>query len=70
MSDDRKLSDARTRASLKYAKGHIKRVPLDMQKEYYEEVLKPAASAAGLPVNSFIKMAIAEKIERQAGGVE
>jgi hypothetical protein len=58
-------SEARMRASIKYAKNNIKRVPFDCQKDYYEEVLKPAAEKAGMPVNAFIKAAIAEKIERE-----
>ena len=49
----------------KYNAGNIKRVPLDLQLKYYEEVLVPAAQAAGMPVNTFIKEAIKEKIERQ-----
>lgn len=48
----------------KYNEKNIKRVPLDMQKEYYESILKPSADACGIPVNTFIKEAIAEKIER------
>ena len=48
----------------KYNSTHIKRVPLDMQKSYYDEVLKPAADSQGCPVNRFIKNAISEKISR------
>lgn len=48
----------------RYKEKAIKRVPLDMQKEYFETVLKPAAEKSGMPVNTFIKQAITEKIER------
>lgn len=48
----------------RYKEKAIKRVPLDMQKEYFETVLKPAADRSGVPVNTFIKQAIQEKIER------
>lgn len=57
-------TEAQKRASIKYAKGKLKRVPLDLNKEYYEGVLVPAASAAGLSINAYIKEAIAEKIEK------
>ncbi len=40
-----------------YKAKNIKRVPLDMPVTEYE-LLKQAASAAGMPVNSFIKQAI------------
>ena len=49
----------------KYNDRCIKRVPLDMQKDYYEQVLKPAADRSGVPVNTYIKNAIREKIERE-----
>ena len=49
---------------MEYARKNLKRVPLDVQKEYYEEVLKPIAESVGEPVNTFIKKAIAERIER------
>lgn len=48
----------------KYHEKAIKRVPLDMQKDFYNDVLKPAADSTGIPVNTFIKHAIMEKIER------
>lgn len=49
----------------KYNAKNIRRVPLDMQKDYFENILKPAADSAGMAVNAFIKQAIAEKIERE-----
>ena len=51
--------------SLQYAKKNLKRVPLDIQKEKYEEI-KAAATAAALPVNSYIKQAIDEKMRRDS----
>ena len=58
-------SEARNRASQKYAKTHLKRIPLDVKKDYYENELKPAADRAGESVNGFIKKAIADRIERE-----
>ena len=55
---------ASNQAQYKYNAKNLKRVPLDVQKVYYDNVLLPAAKAAGLPVNSYIKQAISEKIER------
>lgn len=49
----------------RYKKNNIKRVPLDMQKSEYE-TLSSAAVSAGVGVNTYIKQAIAEKIEREA----
>lgn len=48
---------------LKYRKAHVKRVPLDMRKEDYEKLLT-VAKQNNLAVNTFIKQAINEKIER------
>ena len=53
--------------SIKYAKSNLKRIPLDVPKDYYETVLKPTAESCGIGVNTFIKQAIQEKIERLQG---
>lgn len=52
----------------RYNEKHLKRIPLDVQKIYYDEVIKPAAAAAGVGVNTYIKEAIAEKIARDNSG--
>lgn len=59
-----KTSEAQKKATIKYAKQNLKRIPFDVQKDYYDNVLKPAADSAGIGVNTYIKNAIAEKIER------
>lgn len=51
------------KASNKYKKENIKRVPLDMQKTEYEE-LKVIADAMKEKVNEYIKKAIRERMER------
>ena len=51
-------------ASKKYKAVKIKRVPLDMQISDYEK-LQAAADMAGEKVNTFIKKAIAERIQRE-----
>ena len=51
--------------NMDYAKKALKRVPLDVQKDKYEEI-KAAAEKAGLPVNAYIKQAIDEKMIRDS----
>ena len=58
-----KTSNAQKKAVIKYAKNHFRRIPLDVQKESYEE-LKAEADAVGETVNGFIKRAIAMRIGR------
>lgn len=58
-------TDAQKRAVIKYAKKNLKRVPLDLQIDYYNDVLAPAAAAAGIGINTYIKEAIAEKVARE-----
>lgn len=58
-----KYTEAQKRANLNYAKNHLKRVPLDIQKEKYEEI-KAFALSHGETVNGFIKRAIDETMYR------
>lgn len=51
-------------ASKKYKKENIKRVPLDMQIEAYKE-LQAAADRAGEKINTYIKNAITQRVERE-----
>lgn len=48
----------------KYRTEKFKRVGVDFDKTYYDEVLKPAADSASLPVGTYIKHAVSEKIDR------
>lgn len=58
-------SKSKTEYNMKYAKEKLKRIPLDVQKEKYEQI-KAAADAAGEKVNSYIKKAIDERMKRDA----
>ena len=58
-------SERKTEYNIKYAKDKLKRIPLDVQMEKYEEI-KTAATAAGKTVNGYIKIAIDERMERDA----
>lgn len=57
-------TEAQKRATAKYKEKNLKRIPLDVQKEKYEEI-KAAADHAGKTVNGYIKEAIDEKMERE-----
>ena len=58
------LTDSQRKANDKYKKNHIKRIPLDVQLEYYEE-LKQFVEKQGYTMNGFIKAAIQEKKDRE-----
>lgn len=48
---------------IEYAKAHLKRIPLDVQLDKYEDI-KKHARAQGESVNGFVKRAIDETMER------
>ena len=49
-----------------YAAQHYKRVPLNVSKTDYEKI-KTVAADQGETVNGYIKRAISERLERDAG---
>ena len=55
--------NSKAKYDMNYAKAKLKRIPLDVQKEKYEEI-KAAAQAAGESVNGYIKKAVDERMER------
>lgn len=59
------LTDAQKQARYNYARKSLKRIPLDVQKEKYEEI-KLAAERSGESVNGYIKKAIDERMERDS----
>lgn len=62
-------NESRKKASIEYAKRSLKRIPLDVQKEKYDEI-KAAADKAGETVNGYIKKAIEQRMENENGLVE
>ena len=48
--------------SMKYAKDNLKRIPLDVKKEYYDKVIVVEAEKRGISVRAFILQAIEQKI--------
>ena len=57
--------NAKSKYDIEYAKAKLKRIPLDVQKEKYEEI-KTAATAAGESVNGYIKKAIDQRMEHDS----
>lgn len=51
--------------SINYAKQNLKRIPLDVKKQYYDDVIVPEADKRGISVRQFILQAIDEKIQRE-----
>lgn len=60
MSYDEKQKDY----SIKYAREKLKRIPLDVKKEYYTDVIETEAKKRGISVRAFILQAIDHEIER------
>jgi len=56
------LTENQKQSRYKYAKENLKRIPLDVQKDKYEEI-KAAAEKAGETVNGYIKKAIDKRME-------
>ena len=59
------LTETQKKANLKYREKSIKRIPLDVQKEKYEEI-KSSAERPGESVNGYIKKAIDERMDRDS----
>ena len=57
------LSEQRKEYLYEYQNTKLKRIPLDVQKEKYEEI-SAAAESKGETVNGYIKKAIDERMER------
>lgn len=55
-------NESRKKSMMQYAKKNLKRIPLDVQLKEYE-LIKAAATAAGEPVNTYIKNAINRRME-------
>ena len=52
------------KATMKYLKTKQKRLVIFYKKDDYEQFVKPAIDKSGLPTTTFIKKAVAEKIEK------
>ena len=56
-----KALENKKRYTMEYAKTHLKRIPLDVQNEKYEEI-KQASEKTGETINGYIKKAIDERL--------
>lgn len=59
-------TEAQRRAMKKYHKEHLKRIPLNVQKDYYNNILLPAVKESGETVAGYIKKAVAGRIAAEA----
>ena len=57
-------NESKKKYDIQYAKNKLKRIPLDVQKEKYDEI-KAAAVIAGETLNRYIKNAISQRMERE-----
>ena len=57
-------TDPKTLYDLNYAKEKLKRIPLDVRKEKYEQI-KQAAERSGESVNGYIKKAIELRMDQE-----
>lgn len=60
-----KTPDSKIQCNMRYAKNNLKRIPLDVKKEYYTDVIEKEAYKRNISVRAFILEAIEEKIERE-----
>ena len=59
------ISESRKRANIKWQKNNYVRIPLDVRPPVKEHI-KRAADAAGMTVGAYIKLAVSEKMARDA----
>lgn len=59
-------SEKQKEYSLNYAKNNLKRIPLDVKKQYYDDVIVPESEKRGISVRQFILQAVDEKIQRES----
>ena len=60
-------SESKKKYNLEYAKKKLKRIPLDVQVEKYEEIKTAAAAAIVICFRFFLKKAIDERMQRDKG---
>lgn len=58
----KEAAEKKKQYTMDYAKGHYKRIPLDVQMEKYEQI-KEAAEKTGETINGYIKKAIELRLE-------
>ena len=56
-------NEKKTKYDIEYKKAHLKRIPLDVTKDKYQEI-KTTADKKGETVNGFIKKAIDDRLSQ------
>ena len=56
--------EEKAKYDIEYAKKNLKRIPLDVTKEKYEDIAT-AAKSAGESINGYIKKAVDDRMERE-----
>ncbi len=59
-------SEASKRAAIKYTREKVQRLEIRFKQTEYDANIAPAIEKSGLPVATYIKSAIYEKIERDS----
>lgn len=57
-------TNAANKAAQKYVRTKQKQIAIKYKKEEFEERILPAIAASGLPIATYFKKAVEEKIER------
>lgn len=57
-------TESKKQSILKYAKSHLKRIPLDVQRAEYDRI-KAASVMAGETVNGYIKTAVRGRMDAE-----
>lgn len=65
METTSKTAKSKIECNIRYMKKNLKRIPLDVKKEYYKDVIEKEAIKRNMSVRGFILQAIQEKIERE-----
>ena len=62
-------NESRKNSTLKYMKEKMKIINLRIPKKKYEQEIEPYIKKSGMPMATFIKVAIMEKIKRDNPGI-
>lgn len=64
------MASKKAQYDIEYAKENLKRISVNFQKDEFETRIKPSIEKTGLPLSTFIKTAIYEKIDREGLSVK
>lgn len=61
-------SESSKKATLKYIKDKLKQINVRFPKKEYEQLIKPLIDRSGMPITTYIKVALKEKLQRDFPG--